>query len=94
MSVLLTTSGAAGIRLASLILRQGITAMVCCPSKAIPPEFTLTDTEVIAAFPKVDSLSKLPKSDLCSHCDVEQYAMMQADAYTGVYDEEVKASYE
>ncbi|SPJ87076.1 uncharacterized protein FTOL_12101 [Fusarium torulosum] len=61
--------------------------------------FTDTETgnncnEVIAAFPKVDSLSKLPKYDLCSYCNVEQYAMMQADDYTGVYDEEVKASYE
>ncbi|KAI7762473.1 hypothetical protein LZL87_008819 [Fusarium oxysporum] len=50
--------------------------------------------DVIAAFPKVDSLSKLPKSDICSYCNVEQYAMMQADSYTGVYDEYVKASYE
>ncbi|KAM5529504.1 hypothetical protein BFJ69_g16583 [Fusarium oxysporum] len=49
---------------------------------------------VIAAFPKVDDLSELPKSDLCSYCNVEQYAMMQADAYTGIYDEYVKASYE
>ncbi|KAI6755997.1 hypothetical protein HG530_011733 [Fusarium avenaceum] len=53
----------------------------------------LTISEVISAFPKVDDLSQLPKSDLCSYCNVEQYAMMQADAYTGAYDEDVKASY-
>ncbi|KAF5570185.1 hypothetical protein FPHYL_1461 [Fusarium phyllophilum] len=49
---------------------------------------------VIAAFPDVESLSELPKSDLCSYCNVEQYVMMQADAFTGAYDEYAKASYE
>ncbi|KAM0545773.1 hypothetical protein ACHAPJ_011197 [Fusarium lateritium] len=49
---------------------------------------------IIAAFPDVDDISKLPKSDLCSYCNVEQYAIMQADAYTGVYDEDVRTSYE
>ncbi|KAJ4245208.1 hypothetical protein NW762_014078 [Fusarium torreyae] len=49
---------------------------------------------IIAAFPDVDDISKLPKSDLCSYCNVEQYAIMQADAYTGVYDDDVKRSYE
>ncbi|KAL5603673.1 hypothetical protein FOVSG1_006423 [Fusarium oxysporum f. sp. vasinfectum] len=50
--------------------------------------------DVIAAFPEVDDISELPKSDLCSYCNVEQYRMMQADAYTGVYDENVQSSYE
>ncbi|EXL66142.1 hypothetical protein FOPG_17668 [Fusarium oxysporum f. sp. conglutinans race 2 54008] len=50
--------------------------------------------DVIASFPEVDDLSKLPKSDLCSYCNVEQYRMMQADAYTGAYDENMQSSYE
>ena len=54
----------------------------------------LTRTVVIAGFPKVDGLSELPQSDLCSYCNIEQYAMMQADAYTEDYDEDAKASYE
>ncbi|KAI1066831.1 hypothetical protein LB506_012125 [Fusarium annulatum] len=49
---------------------------------------------VISAFPQVDDLSELPKSDLCSYCNVEQYAIMQKDAYTGAYDEYAKGSYE
>ncbi|KAF5560715.1 hypothetical protein FNAPI_4091 [Fusarium napiforme] len=49
---------------------------------------------VIAAFSDYDKLSELPKSDLCSYCNVEQYVLMQADPYTGLYDEYAKASYE
>ncbi|UZP46436.1 hypothetical protein NXS19_014248 [Fusarium pseudograminearum] len=50
--------------------------------------------DVILAFPEVDSLSKLSKSDLCSYCNVEQYRMMQADAYSGAYDEYAQSNYE
>ncbi|KAH7183621.1 uncharacterized protein B0J16DRAFT_402152 [Fusarium flagelliforme] len=50
--------------------------------------------DVIASFPQVDDISELPKSDLCSYCNVEKYRMMQADAYTGAYDEYSQASYE
>ncbi|KAH6970281.1 hypothetical protein DER45DRAFT_582383 [Fusarium avenaceum] len=49
--------------------------------------------DVIAAFPEVDDLSKLPKSDLCSYCNVEQYRKMQADAYSKAYDEYAQSNY-
>ncbi|SPJ85290.1 uncharacterized protein FTOL_11071 [Fusarium torulosum] len=49
--------------------------------------------DIIAAFPEVDGLSKLPKSDLCSYCNVEQYRMMQADAYNEAYDEYAQSNY-
>ncbi|KAF5602849.1 uncharacterized protein FSUBG_7489 [Fusarium subglutinans] len=50
--------------------------------------------DVIAAFPEVDDVSKLSKSDLCSYCNVEQYKIMQADAYTGAYDEYAQSNYQ
>ncbi|KAI6747886.1 hypothetical protein FGRA07_09493 [Fusarium graminearum] len=50
--------------------------------------------DVIAAFPDVDNSSQLPKSDLCSYCNIEQYKMMQADAYSGAYIEYVQSDYE
>jgi LysM repeat protein len=56
-------------------------------------ELILTLLDVIAAFPDVDDLSKLPKSDLCSYCNVEQYRKMQADAYNEAYDEYAQSNY-
>ncbi|KAI1014460.1 hypothetical protein LB504_012235 [Fusarium proliferatum] len=50
--------------------------------------------DVIAAFPEVDNVSQLPKANLCSYCNVEQYKMMQADAYSGAYDEYAQSDYE
>lgn len=50
--------------------------------------------DVIASFSEVDDLSELPKSDLCLYCNVEQYRMMQANAYTGAYDGDAQSSYE
>ncbi|ODM14595.1 hypothetical protein SI65_09940 [Aspergillus cristatus] len=47
--------------------------------------------DVIAGFPDVTDLSEFPKSDLCSYCSVEKLAMMQADAYTEVYDDNWKS---
>ena len=41
--------------------------------------------DVIDAFPDVD-MSKLPKSDLCSYCNVKKLALMQANTYTDAYD--------
>ncbi|KAE8161705.1 carbohydrate-binding module family 50 protein [Aspergillus tamarii] len=48
--------------------------------------------DVIDAFPDVD-MSKLPKSDLCSYCNVRKLALMQADAYTDAYDDNWQSTY-
>ncbi|RFU27962.1 hypothetical protein B7463_g8377, partial [Scytalidium lignicola] len=50
--------------------------------------------DVIAAFPNATDLSDLPTSDLCSYCNVEKLALMQADAYTAVYDDNWESVYE
>ncbi|OQD79193.1 hypothetical protein PENANT_c058G01175 [Penicillium antarcticum] len=50
--------------------------------------------EIINAFPDVDDMSDLPTSDLCSYCNVEQLAMMQADAYSVDYTEDWQTTYE
>ncbi|KAH7121982.1 hypothetical protein B0J13DRAFT_531642 [Dactylonectria estremocensis] len=49
---------------------------------------------VIAAFPNVTDLSDLVASDLCSYCNVKSFSMLQADAYSDVYEENWASSYE
>ncbi|KAL9566960.1 hypothetical protein ACKAV7_008729 [Fusarium commune] len=66
-------------------------ASACSNEEMVPGEFC---HDIIAAFPEVDDLSKLLKSELCSYYNVKQYEMMQADAYNGAYDEYAQSNYE
>ncbi|KAH8696451.1 hypothetical protein BGW36DRAFT_297138 [Talaromyces proteolyticus] len=59
----------------------------------VDPTTNKNCNDVIAAFPNVTDLSDLPTSDLCSYCNVEKLALMQADAYTDVYDDHWEATY-
>lgn len=50
--------------------------------------------EVIAAFPNVTDITLLPTEDLCSDCFLQKLALLQADAYSGVYEENWQSTYE
>ncbi|EDN91369.1 hypothetical protein SS1G_00772 [Sclerotinia sclerotiorum 1980 UF-70] len=47
-----------------------------------------------AAFSNVTDLSDIPISDLCSYCNVHMLEMMQADAYTDVYNDNWVTTYQ
>ncbi|KAL4902123.1 hypothetical protein BDW74DRAFT_186928 [Aspergillus multicolor] len=49
--------------------------------------------DIIAAFPEVEDLADLPEPNLCSYCNVQKLALMQADAYNDEYDEDWQSSY-
>lgn len=50
--------------------------------------------DVIAAFPNVTEISDLPVSDLCSYCNVQKLSLMQANAYSSVYDSNWQTMYQ
>ncbi|OQE08182.1 hypothetical protein PENVUL_c010G01802 [Penicillium vulpinum] len=50
--------------------------------------------DIIAAFPDVDDVTDLPTADLCSYCNVQQLALLQANAYSDAYTEDWKLTYE
>ncbi|PYH48037.1 LysM peptidoglycan-binding domain-containing protein [Aspergillus saccharolyticus JOP 1030-1] len=48
----------------------------------------------IATFDNVDSLSNISTSDLCSYCYVKKLELMQADAYSDVYNDDWQTTFE
>ncbi|KAF7122739.1 hypothetical protein CNMCM5793_000849 [Aspergillus hiratsukae] len=50
--------------------------------------------DVIAAFPDVDDITTLPIADLCSYCNVQQLALLQANAYPDAYTQDWQSTYE
>ncbi|RLL95511.1 hypothetical protein CFD26_104582 [Aspergillus turcosus] len=50
--------------------------------------------DVIAAFPNVDDIMTLPTADLCSYCNVQQLALLQANAYSDAYTQDWQSTYE
>ncbi|PYH88796.1 hypothetical protein BO71DRAFT_281329, partial [Aspergillus ellipticus CBS 707.79] len=48
----------------------------------------------IASFDNVNALADIPTDDLCSYCYVEKLALMQADAYSDVYNDDFQSAYE
>ncbi|RAH47432.1 LysM peptidoglycan-binding domain-containing protein [Aspergillus brunneoviolaceus CBS 621.78] len=48
----------------------------------------------IASFDNVTSLSDISNSDLCSYCYVKKLALMQANGYSGVYNDDWQSTYE
>ncbi|KAL4962771.1 uncharacterized protein BDV14DRAFT_202405 [Aspergillus stella-maris] len=49
--------------------------------------------DIIAAFPEVEDLADLLEPNLCSYCNVQKLALMQADAYNDEYDKDWQSSY-
>ncbi|KAG6365631.1 hypothetical protein INS49_007242 [Diaporthe citri] len=50
--------------------------------------------DVIAAFSNVTDVTLLPTEDLCSSCYLQKFALLQADAFSGVYEENWQSTYE
>jgi LysM repeat protein len=49
--------------------------------------------DVTAAFPEVDNVTNLPTADLCSYCNVQQLALLQANAYSDAYTQDWESTY-
>lgn len=50
--------------------------------------------DVIAAFPDVDDITTLPTADLCSYCNVQQLALLRANAYSDAYTQDWESTYQ
>ncbi|KAL4756310.1 LysM peptidoglycan-binding domain-containing protein [Aspergillus foveolatus] len=49
--------------------------------------------DIIAAFPDVVVVTDLPTADLCSYCNVQQLALLQANAYLDAYTQDWQSTY-